>query len=459
MFGCYTSKYNLTGPTDYRGSGKIGKFKGEMMRMSKLKKVLAMLLALAMTFTVCATGVAAAQKEDETPTILVHGFNGYGPDVKASDLIGNYWGGFAAGNLAETLRNKNQEVYEANVSPLESNWDRACELYACIKGGRVDYGAAHSAEKGHSRYGRTYPGLYPQWDNDHPVNVWGHSLGAPTERVMISLLYYGNEAEQAAAPNDCSDLFKGNGKTMVNACMTVSGVNNGTSLADLGYDLLAKPFGEASADKLFSYVFYAFGFAMSQSEAATIDLTNLWDPQLEAWGFTPVPGESLKSAYDRVKASGAFQTKDMAFYDMTSENCAKLNAEFPDSPNTYYFARPTQCTHAANGGPKQVQDKTALLLGPLSTILGQVKCDRTGGGWKDSYYANDGMVNTELTKAPFNNATSKVVTTPERGAWVNLPVWNLEHAAAVGFYFPLINETVDIVDGYSKMYIYIASLD
>lgn len=427
--------------------------------MKKVKHVLSLLLALAMVFSVLAVNVGAAQeKNNETPTILVHGFNGYGPEAKADKLIGNYWGGFAAGNLAEVLRNKNESVYEANISPLASNWDRACELYACIKGGRVDYGAAHSAKYGHARFGRSYPGIYPKWDNDHPVNIWGHSLGAPTGRLMISLLYYGSKEEQEAAPNDCSPLFKGEGKTMVNACMTVSGVNNGTSLADLGYDLFAKPFGEASADKMFSYIFYAFGFAMTQTEAQTIDLTQLWDPELEEWGFTPVPGESLKSAYDRVKASGAFQTKDMAFYDMTSENCAKLNAEYPDAPTVYYFARPTQCTHDFNGGPKQVQDKTALLLGPLSSILGTVKCDRTGGGWKDSYYKNDGMVNTELTKAPFNNATSEVVTTPTRGKWVNLPLWHCEHAAAVGFYFPMVNQTVNIVDEYAKMYTYIESL-
>ena len=430
--------------------------------MNKGRKVLALILALAMLFSVTCVGVAASaatQVKEETPTILVHGFNGYGPDAKAGKLIGNYWGGFAAGNLAATLRNKNCRVYEANISPLASNWDRACELYACIKGGRVDYGAAHSAKYGHARFGRTYPGIYPEWDNDHPVNIWGHSLGAPTARLMVSLLYWGDSAEQAAAPNDCSPLFKGAYKTGVNALQTVSGVNNGTSLADIGYDLLAKPLGNEKADQLFSEIFMKFGFYMTQTPAQAIDLTKLWDPELEEWGYTPVPGESGAQARKLMESNKSFQTKDNAFFDMTSENCAKLNATFKDNPNVYYFARPTQCTHDLNGGPKQVQDKTALLLGPLSDILGTVKCDRTGGGWKDSYYKNDGMVNTELTKAPFNNATSKVVETPTRGAWVNLPVWHCEHAAAVGFYFPMINETVDIVDAYAQMYNYIKSLD
>ena len=43
-------------------------------------------------------------------------------------------------------------------------WDRAVELFYQIKGGTVDYGKQHSARHGHSRFGRTFPGLFPEWD-------------------------------------------------------------------------------------------------------------------------------------------------------------------------------------------------------------------------------------------------------------------------------------------------------
>ena len=43
---------------------------------------------------------------------------------------------------------------EASVSAFGSNYDRAVELYYYIKGGRVDYGAAHAAKYGHERYGK-----------------------------------------------------------------------------------------------------------------------------------------------------------------------------------------------------------------------------------------------------------------------------------------------------------------
>lgn len=48
---------------------------------------------------------------------------------------------------------------EASVSAFGSNYDRAVELYYYIKGGRVDYGAAHAAKYGHERYGKHTPVL------------------------------------------------------------------------------------------------------------------------------------------------------------------------------------------------------------------------------------------------------------------------------------------------------------
>ena len=42
-----------------------------------------------------------------------------------------------------------------SMGPFTSAWDRACEVYAQLVGGTVDYGKAHSEKYGHERYGRT----------------------------------------------------------------------------------------------------------------------------------------------------------------------------------------------------------------------------------------------------------------------------------------------------------------
>jgi hypothetical protein len=61
-----------------------------------------------------------------------------------------YWGGFT--DIQEELKNRGYKVYSAAIGPFSSNWDRACELYAFIKGGYVDYGLAHSEKYSHRRF-------------------------------------------------------------------------------------------------------------------------------------------------------------------------------------------------------------------------------------------------------------------------------------------------------------------
>ena len=53
-------------------------------------------------------------------------------------------------------------THEASISAFGSNYDRAVELYYYIKGGTVDYGL-HAERYGHERYGKTYEGVYKDW--------------------------------------------------------------------------------------------------------------------------------------------------------------------------------------------------------------------------------------------------------------------------------------------------------
>ena len=123
------------------------------------------------------------EEGNKYPIVLVHGFMGFGRD----ELLGyKYWGGIV--DIQESLRNQGYKTYTATVGPVSSNWDRACELYAYLVGGTVDYGAAHAKKYGHERYGRTFEGIYKDVSDANKIHLIGHSMGGQTVRTLTQLL-------------------------------------------------------------------------------------------------------------------------------------------------------------------------------------------------------------------------------------------------------------------------------
>lgn len=390
--------------------------------------------------------------EHQIPTILVNGFFGYGPDsILCKTPLHHQWGGFAVKDLAKVMTQKGYDVREARVSPLSSNWDRACELYAYIKGGRVDYGAIHSKTYGHERYGRYYPGIYPEWDNDHPVDLWGHSMGAPTVRILTSLLYWGSYQEKENALDDCPFLFSGRGKTMVHSTTTIAGVNNGTTLADLAQNIAGK--------KALSKLFAGIGLLTTQKP-----IPKAFDPSFDQWHFrSRKRKESGEDYLHLMKESPIWKSTDLGFFDLTTHGAKKINRKYPDNPNAYYFAYSTCSTHKGRSGEKQTANPDAMINGLTATIIGHYKDRDVPSGWKDEYYANDGLVNTEFSKAPFTEGKHQVEswteeTRPKKGVWYNLPTLPGEHLGVLGYYLPF-NRKLDILKTYTDLYESIAKLD
>ena len=82
---------------------------------------------------------SSATRSNDYAIVMVAGFAGWGRD----ELLGfKYWGGFH--DIEADLSDQHYETYTAAAGPVSSNWDRACELYAMLKGGQVDYGEACS---------------------------------------------------------------------------------------------------------------------------------------------------------------------------------------------------------------------------------------------------------------------------------------------------------------------------
>ncbi|RIA99261.1 Alpha/Beta hydrolase protein [Glomus cerebriforme] len=117
-----------------------------------------------------------------TPVVFVEGF--MGPSKPA------YWGPleeiFVSFNKKQILKDRRCIFVAPGCG--SSLYDRAIEIFYQIKGGRVDYGENHSKKFGHSRYGREYSGLYPEWSVSKPLHFLGHSLGGVTIWKLQQLL-------------------------------------------------------------------------------------------------------------------------------------------------------------------------------------------------------------------------------------------------------------------------------
>src|SRR5262249_31056520 len=148
---------------------------------------------------------------------FVPGLFGWGP----GELGGfSYWGG--AMEPFNDFR-----THWVKCGPISSFHDRACEVFAHIKGTKIDYGAGHSAEAGHAQTSRdlTGQGLLHDWSADNPVILIGHSAGAQTSLQLQQLLI--------------QDFWGvGSNKNWVEAIICVSGVLNGSTLTYLFCDEL-----------------------------------------------------------------------------------------------------------------------------------------------------------------------------------------------------------------------------
>lgn len=110
--------------------------------------------------------------------VYIHGMFGFGQDRPLFNIFPWYWPIHAI-EAANPSTNGNRNIF-VTVGSLASNYDRACEVYAQLKGGTVDYGYEHASENGHGQFGKTYKGIFPEWDEQHPIHLIGHSLGSTT---------------------------------------------------------------------------------------------------------------------------------------------------------------------------------------------------------------------------------------------------------------------------------------
>ncbi|MBM7622818.1 esterase/lipase family protein [Sporohalobacter salinus] len=402
-----------------------------------MKKISGIMLACIILLCLPLNVVAA--KGNDYPIVLVHGFAGWGGD----EILGfKYWGGFS--DFQEELKSKEgYNVKTAVVGPFSSNWDRACELYAYIKGGTVDYGKAHAEKYGHDRYGRTYPGIYPQWGEINSkigkvnkIHLVGHSMGGQTIRMLVQLLEEGRVEELTNTNSNVSPLFKGD-HSWVHSVTTISSPHDGTTAANEGNHIIS------FAQDIIS----SLGAIVGGSQNLVFDF------KLDQWGLERKSGQSFSDYADKVWNSSIWnkENKDIALWDLSTKGAKKINQWVKTHDNVYYFSWTTEATTTSPVTDHKIPEVSAMnpLFYPNSYVIGSYT-GHDSPNIDKSWWSNDGVVNTISQNGPKIGADhSEIINWDyipepsvfEPGVWNHMPVLNsVDHCDIIGIKGDNVNE-------------------
>ena len=228
------------------------------------------------------------------PIVLVHGLFGWGKE-EMGDY--RYWGGTS--DLEVILEKAGYTVYTVSVGPISSNWDRAVEVYYQLKGGQVDYGLGHSKAYGlvQKPGEKTYSGLYPEWNSNHPVHLVGHSMGGQTIRMLEYLLTNQIYADSKKKILEESALLGRAREGWISSITSIATPHDGSTLVDI-------------IPKIFPFIQYFIGLA-------GVVGTDFYDFDLEQWEFKRGSNETWTNYVQRMREHPAWDSKNISAWDVS----------------------------------------------------------------------------------------------------------------------------------------------
>lgn len=364
------------------------------------------------------------ERKNNYPFVLVHGFLCFGDEQLLNDLTPNF--GMFAGNAAQTVRSLGVECYCPSIGPFSSAWDRACELYAKIRGGRVDYGKVHSERYGHARYGRTHSAMIPDWGTLdekgrlRKINIIAHSFGGPTISVFLDLLAKGSEEERQGTPeNELSDLFKGGKEKWVHTFTALAATFNGVTLEDAAEPLVMP----------FETLLIGLGATLGRSP-----FSRLYDFHLDHFGISDPRGSLIpkvsRENFEGVKHYTSLH-QDNIFYELTISGAKEIMDPVQFPSNIYYFTHWGCRTRPLDNTGFQIPAKNMLKPLMLFSIF---ECL-----WKKpdpSWMPNDGLVNIPSAVCPmYKGIEPEPFEDTEKclpGHWYTYPTEDKDHTSFMG---------------------------
>ena len=319
------------------------------------------------------------QAQNNYPIVLLHGFMGWGENEMGEY---NYWGGHK--DFIQEIEENGNIVFELSIGPVSSNWDRAIEAYYQLKGGQVDYGRSHSKKYNINQkpIDKVYKGVYPQWDENNPVHIIGHSMGGQTARMLQYLLSQEFYRDEKTEKKEDSFLLGNSQNNWIKSITSISTPHDGTTLTEI-------------VTKTIPFIQYFVG-------VAGVIGTEFYDFDLAHWGFKIKKEESWSNYLKRMKRHEAWDTKNISSWDLSLDGARELNGFLQASPDVYYFSIVTSTTKKRSTGLNHDPvEGTSILIRTRSKLLGSRSGYWSDGSKTDSlWFENDGVVNTISMYAP-----------------------------------------------------------
>lgn len=372
------------------------------------------------------------EAKNKFPIVFVHGAMGWGEDDLWNKFMRYY--GFVRMDIPRMCRTIGLEAVAPSLGPYVPCWDRACDLWAQLVGGTVDYGEVHSKRYKHDRYGRTYDKpLIPDWgelDDEgkrKKICLIGHSFGAPAVRVFMSILAEGSAEEREATPeSELSEFFKGGKADWVHAITTFAGVNNGLTLVEI--------FGEDVCAPLWSGLHFLISLIMDIPIARVI-----YDMKFDQYHLTSKPGGIYTPIWEKWRGARNMAQKQLnsMVHEVTFPGSAELTAEYPGPyPNVYYFCYAGAATEYNDKGyavTRREMFSPTRVVGPITGRLKMKPNDRSPG-FDESWRQSDTLVSVKTAQNPLSEPAEDYVSMDEcrPGVWYKMPLESKDHLAYMG---------------------------
>ena len=295
------------------------------------------------------------------------------------------------------------------------------ELYYQIKGGQVDYGKAQVEKYGiiQKPIDKEYTGLYPEWSDENPIHLIGHSMGGQTIRMLDYLLK--TVIVDSSFKNEESDFLGKINEGWIKSITSISAPHNGTTLSDI-----------LTSGIPFLQDFIALAAVVGNS---------FYDFDLEHWGFRRDKEEAWASYFSRMRKHPAWGTKNIVAWDVSVQGAREMNSFCTANSNIYYFSYVTTNTLLDSTSYRHVPDKSmSYIIRANARLMGMKKAYYADGSETDStWFENDGIVNKKSMLGPTtgNNGSDPIGNYRQNdilipGQWYVMGEYKSDHRKFVG---------------------------